>query len=124
MEFAFFWYLFIQCQKQLLQRVKSKVDEQIIFAAVCGYLILGIIATVLFSFSYQNIEGAFNIVDPKETDFLYFSFISMTAVGYGDITPTSPFTKSLAVAFGIIGQLYLTILVAILVGQYVSNNNT
>ena len=53
-------------------------------------------------------------------DYLYFSFVTMTTLGYGDVTPVSSFAKSTTIIIAIVGQLYLTILVAMLVGKFLS----
>ncbi len=54
-------------------------------------------------------------------ELVYFSFISLTTMGYGDITPVSPVVRYLAFMEGIVGQFYMAILVASLVGIRVSN---
>jgi uncharacterized membrane protein len=56
-------------------------------------------------------------------DYLYFSFVTMTTLGYGDITPVSSFAKSVTTLIAVMGQLYLTILVAMLVGKFLSRTN-
>jgi hypothetical protein len=48
--------------------------------------------------------------------FSYFSFVTMTTLGYGDISPVSPAAKSMAITQAITGQVYLAVLVARLVG--------
>jgi hypothetical protein len=55
-------------------------------------------------------------------DFLYFSFITLTTLGYGDVTPVSALAKSLSIVIAIAGQLYMTILIAMLVGKYISSS--
>jgi hypothetical protein len=49
--------------------------------------------------------------------FTYFSFVTLTTLGYGDITPMTRAAKNLAALEAIFGQLYLAILIARLVGQ-------
>ena len=49
------------------------------------------------------------------------SFVSLTTLGYGDIVPITDAAKSLAVFLGIVGQMYITIIVGIMVGKYVKN---
>ena len=53
-------------------------------------------------------------------DYLYFSFVTMTTLGYGDVTPISSTAKSTTIIIAVAGQLYLTILVAMLVGKFLS----
>lgn len=54
---------------------------------------------------------------PDEATLLYFSFVTLTTVGYGDITPIHPAARSLAMAESLTGQLFLAILIARLVSQ-------
>jgi hypothetical protein len=53
---------------------------------------------------------------------LYFSFVTLTTLGYGDVVPTSPVTRTLASLEAITGQLYLTVLVARLVGLHIAES--
>ncbi len=53
--------------------------------------------------------------------FVYFSFVTLTTLGYGDITPTTPLTQSLVILEAIFGQIYLIIQVSWLVGLYVAH---
>ena len=55
--------------------------------------------------------------------FLYYSLVTLTTLGYGDITPITYIAGSLAVLEAIFGQLYLVVLVAWLVGMYVSKKS-
>jgi len=51
---------------------------------------------------------------------LYFSFITITTTGYGDILPLKPIAKTLAIFLALFGQLYLTVIIGILIGKYLS----
>jgi hypothetical protein len=55
--------------------------------------------------------------------YLYYSYTTLTTLGYGDITPTSPPAQSLSSLEAIVGQFYLTILVARLVGLHLTSKN-
>jgi hypothetical protein len=102
-----------------------KVDSEVLCAAIAVYLILGL----TWGFAYILIDElnphafAFTVsVDPnpKMVRFqaLYFSFVTLTTVGYGDIVPLSKPARLLAVAESTIGMLYTTILIARLVALY------
>jgi voltage-gated potassium channel len=97
-----------------------------IFGAMCGYLLLGIIWSLMYfaleiaaprSFEMQA-SGDADVV-PARLDrgaLSYYSFITLATVGYGDVTPTTPFARTLAWIEAVTGQFYLAILVAGLVG--------
>jgi voltage-gated potassium channel len=69
------------------------------------------------SFSLPDIEG----ISPSR-GFLYFSFVTITTLGYGDITPVTSLARSLSILEAVIGQLYLVVQVAWLVGVHVSQS--
>lgn len=99
-----------------------------IFGSVAVYLLFGIIVALVLLFLHNqapgSVLGSLSNVDPwgdgsdNLSVLLYFSLITLTSVGYGDIVPTSPAAKSMAVFTGIFGQLYVAILVAKLVGLH------
>ncbi len=108
---------------------KSKnVTLPIIINSINGYLIIGVLGSVLLATSdllqkyvYHSHTGAINFAGSTAEgfhDYLYFSFVTITTLGYGDITPVSSIAKSVTLLIALSGQLYLTILVAILVGKF------
>ena len=104
-----------------------RVTREIIFAAIVSYLFLA----VIWSYAYSALEfiypGSFTIPDEAFQDgkfhFFYFSFVTITTLGYGDITPLTPKASSLAIIEALVGQIYLVVLVAWLVGMYVSRKS-
>jgi hypothetical protein len=112
----------------------KKVTVDIIFGAVCVYLLIGLMWTFLYSILELNHPGSFiiNISPDKITassspEFIvsrlnYFSFVTLATIGYGDIIPVSHPAQMLSVFEAIIGQLYLTILIARFVGLYIMDN--
>jgi voltage-gated potassium channel len=102
------------------------VDWNKIIGSFCVYLLLGIIWATLYMMLAALRQGAFNGLPAgswHETlpSLLYFSFVTLTTVGYGDITPISPLAHFLALMEAVIGQFYLAVLVASLVGSALSN---
>ena len=57
-----------------------------------------------------------------DSSLVFFSFVTMTTLGYGDIVPASPAARSLATLQAVVGQLYLAVLVARLVGLHVAES--
>ena len=117
----FYLYLTIEV---IMQVVKAKeVDKGTIIGAICGLLLFGIMGAIGFFLIESEFPNSFkNLSDiDKQSDLLYHSFITLLSIGYGDIVPTSLLAKKAAMLVGLIGQLYLSILIAILVGKYLVN---
>ena len=110
----------------------QQVTLTIIINSINGYLLIGVLGAVLLAmtgitqrFFFHIDTGAINFAGDAAAgfhDYLYFSFVTLTTLGYGDITPISAFAKSLTIVIAISGQLYLTILIAMLVGKYLSRS--
>lgn len=110
----------------------QQVTLTIIVNSINGYLLIGVLGAVLLAmteivgnFFFPINTSAINFVGDAAAgfhDYLYFSFVTLTTLGYGDITPVSPFAKSLTIIIAVVGQLYLTILIAMLVGKYLSRS--
>ncbi len=108
--------------KIITQLIKiEKVDEKALLAAIGGYLLIGLSGSYLVAF-IATIDGdAFNIPDVYSSrvyNYVYFSFVTLTTLGYGDFTPKTPQAQSISILISLVGQIYLTILMAILVGKY------
>ncbi len=96
--------------------------------ASCIYLLLGSIWAILYSNVYFISNDAFQGIPERETqlhfsEFVYYSFVTLSTLGFGDITPVSPFAKTLSFMQAVTGQLYLTIMVAGLVGKAINSSN-
>jgi hypothetical protein len=90
---------------------------------------------MLFALMWSFLYGVLDLVEPgsfaisaaqtlgERNIFLYYSFVTITTLGYGDITPVTYIATSLAVLEAIVGQLFLVVLVAWLVGMYVSKKS-
>ena len=118
----FFSLVFRNIVYYILKMGKVTVNE--IYACSAGYLLLGVIGSSIFFLLSQSFDVNLSDVDPSNFyDHLYFSYITITAVGYGDIIPHHPIAKTVSIIFGIAGQLYLTILVAVIIGRYLVSRN-
>lgn len=108
-----------------------KFNYHLIVSAIAAYLLLillwAIIYTVIellqpgaFTYNPLLVEGDFVAQDQVFSLALYFSLVTLTTVGYGDITPVSPVARSVTSIEPIVGQILLTVLVAWLVGMYIT----
>lgn len=111
----------------LIEIVKSKeVDNSVIFNAVAVYVLFGFCGAVLASVITYFEPDAFALTNNYESQFhqfLYFSYITITTTGYGDVLPLKPIAKTLAIFLALFGNLYLTVIIGILIGKYLSNKN-
>jgi hypothetical protein len=106
---------------------QHKVTPEMLREAVIVYLLIG----TAWAMTYVLIEhfdpAALNGLgsgDAKFSDILYFSFVTLTTLGYGDISPASPGAQSVAVLQALVGQIYLTFIVARLVGLHIASEVT
>ncbi len=103
------------------------VDFDILLGAASVYLLIGIIWTVSYVVIHQLDPEAFSLIhhesQPLFHEFLYFSLTTLTTLGYGDITPLNPFAQIWAAMEAVVGTLYITLLVARLVGMYQSQRS-
>ena len=99
------------------------VNTEVLCASISAYLMLGLLWTVAYWLVAQVTPNAFAFnTGPKETmggfNAFYFSFITLSTVGYGDITPVSRIARWLAATEAMTGLLYVTVLIARLVSLY------
>lgn len=123
---AFSFLLFV-CFCVILIRQLLKIEEvnlQFILGPLLGFLYLGIIGGILFEAIHLLDTNSFHLIDGfSGYSFYYFSFISITTVGYGDITPLTAPAQSLTLVMNIIGQFYLAIVIGVFVGKYINEKS-
>jgi len=109
--------------KQVL--FSGPIDHNKIVGSVCIYLLLGLIWATLYTALVQISPTTFNgfeagLWEEDLPDLLYFSFVCLSTLGFGDITPAEPVARFLAYIEAVVGQFYIAILVASLVGIRIS----
>ncbi|MGD2052767.1 MAG: ion channel [Gammaproteobacteria bacterium] len=109
------------------------VTFDIIAGGISVYLLFGNVCGVIYAIIARLDPGAFNI--PEATagfiaenisdvgSAMYFSFVTLTTLGYGDITPINAFARALAYLEAATGQIYLTVLIASLVGMHITRRS-
>ena len=100
-----------------------------LIGAGCIYLLSGSIwgityflLSVIAPASFAGISGG--TWSEQLNEFTYHSFVTLTTLGYGDVTPVAPVARTLCYLEAILGQLYLTVLVAALVGMHIANRRS
>ena len=121
---CFFGWITWLATRQVL--FTGAIDSNKIVGAFCIYMLLGLIWAIFYLLIAQTMPGAFNGLPqaPWLDNFgtaLYFSFVTITTLGYGDISPALPLPRFLVYMEAIVGVFYMAILVASLIGVRVSN---
>lgn len=120
--------LFFLCAAVLIVRAlfgPAGISLDSFLGAICGYLFLGLGWAVIYSLIEHLQPGSFKVSQslvPLDTNtrspsdvLTYYSFVTLTTVGYGDVVPTTPATRTLAWIEAVTGQFYLAVIVAGLV---------
>lgn len=106
----------------------QRVTRDTLFGSVAAYLLLGLIFAQVFTLIELASPGAFRIPDALSgyvlgEELTYYSLVTITTLGYGDIMPVAPLARNLAAIEAMVGQLYVAILVARLVGIQIAHGS-
>jgi len=99
---------------------QRSINRQSVTGAVCVYLLIGILFTYLYGAVAAFDSGAFFAqgTDGTPGTRIYFSYVTLATLGYGDYTPAGQPGRSFAIVEALLGQLYLVTVVALLVGRF------
>ncbi|MFY0626120.1 MAG: two pore domain potassium channel family protein [Reichenbachiella sp.] len=101
----------------------KEVKKRVIFEAINGYLLLGIVFSISIALMLDSVPDAYNFSNTEflqHSDIVYFGFVTLSTLGYGDLLPVHQASKSLALLTTLGGQLYLAVIIALLVGKFSS----
>lgn len=121
----FFLLVVILLIKQVA--TSEHVDLKVILGSVIGYLLLGLLYAIVINYIMVHDPAAFQVtqVQTREVsghswygESVYFTFVTLATLGYGDILPLKPYARSLAIFITVSGQLYIAIIIALLVGKF------
>ncbi len=128
--FIFYGFVTIEIVKQVWNA--KDVGKNVILGLISGYISLGLLSfflcltiEIIYPNSFSGITThAINIGPSEMSDSLmYYSYITLMTIGYGDILPTTPIAQKAAIFIGLIGQFYLVVLTAIVVGKYINQSS-
>jgi hypothetical protein len=103
----------------------TSVDVEHLYAALSAYLLAGIFFGQFYWVLQQIWPGTFAVTgDFSRMSAIYFSFVTLATLGYGDIVPRSDLARGLAIVEGVGGQLFLAVMVARLVSLYARDKPT
>jgi len=112
-----YFYITFELVKNLLS-IKV-VTADMIYCAISIYLLIGIGWSGVYTILEGISPGSFSATS-EAGDLLYFSFVTLTTVGYGDVLPVSILGKRLAVFEAAMGSIYMAVIIAMIVGRYMS----
>jgi voltage-gated potassium channel len=114
-------YIYISALLFKVILIEDKITFDQIFAAVAIYIFIGItwahFYVIVGVFDKESIDGITATINGNESDYLYFSFVTLTTLGYGDILPVNSMTKALVIIEAISGVMFVAILISTLVGR-------
>jgi voltage-gated potassium channel len=117
---GFFLFIIYSLSRFLFQA--KTVNIQVLLITINIYLLLGLVFGNISLLLYQQDPAAYRFPDyisnPAFVDFVYYSFITMSTVGYGDITPAIRQSQFFAYLTAITGQLYVAVVLGIIIGKY------
>ena len=116
----------IMASRQVL--LTGAVDSNKIVGAICIYLLMGIAWAEAYLLVERLFPGSIPALSGENwrhhvEDALYFSYITLTTLGYGDISPAQPLARYLAYIQAVVGQFYIAIVVASLIGAKMSDDS-
>jgi hypothetical protein len=100
----------------------KKVTTDTVKGGICVYIFLGILWASFYKLTYEIAPDAFSVPINEHWSFFYFSFSTLLTIGFGDITPVSSFAMMLTCLEGLLGQLFLVIFIARLVGLRIQHS--
>ncbi len=127
---VYFIFYIVVTHQIIMQIWKAKrVNNTVVIGLMCGYISLGFIAFFLFTTielldpnSFKGIMMETSNVNLGLDSIMYYSYITLMTIGYGDIVPATPLAQKAAIITGLMGQFYLVIITAIIVGKYIQHN--
>ncbi|MCH9614674.1 MAG: hypothetical protein SP1CHLAM54_13620 [Chlamydiia bacterium] len=100
----------------------KKMGWNTIFGALCVYLLIGFTFAQIYDWIDYMVPEAFNVHLGEHT--IYFSFVTLTTLGYGDIYPVNKFAQSVSIVEVVLGQLYIATAIARAIGTYIHLGGT
>ncbi|MEM1405752.1 MAG: ion channel [Bacteroidota bacterium] len=106
------------------------VDQNVVMGLITGYISLGLLGFFLFMSIELAHPGAFqgNLLDSNQLEIrtdamMYYAYITLLTIGYGEIVPVVPVAQKAAILVGLIGQFYMVIITAVVIEKYIRHSN-
>lgn len=120
--FIFIFMLSLNLMSDMINR--QRVDLDMVMGAISGYFLLALNASYIFIIIESFSSYAFLIdgASAKPFELLYFAVVTITTTGFGDVLPVSEVARRATMFFAIAGQIYTTVVLAVIVAKYISHS--
>jgi voltage-gated potassium channel len=123
---VFIGYIIVLILKHIFKQ--EDVTHETIYGSIVVYILIGILWVFLYNLTELLHPGSFSLASifdaESKKELYFFSFVTLTTLGYGDITPVSAPARSLAMLEAIVGQMFIAVLIARLVGIHIAQSLT
>ncbi|MDU8885419.1 ion channel [Yeosuana sp. MJ-SS3] len=131
LRFIAYFIFYVLTTLEIIRQVwnAERVNKSVIYGLMSGYIALGLLSFFTYFCIELIIPGSFSGIDyngirvEKVDALLYYSYISLMTIGYGDITPVNIFSQKASIFFAMIGQFYLVIITAVVIEKYIRHSN-
>ena len=131
LRFSMYFLFYVTVSFSIIKQVwhAKRVSRKVIVGLMSGYVSLGFISFFMFttielyqpnSFDGVLIEGY--TLAQKLDSLLYYSYITILTIGYGEIVPVTPIAQKAAILVGLVGQFYTVIITAVVVEKYIRHS--
>lgn len=131
--FGLYFVFYVTISIEVIRQVFNAkfVDASVILGLMCGYVALGFLGFFFFMSIELIHPGAFEGVVVASENFylkadgiMYYSFITLLTIGYGEIVPVIPIAQKASILIGLCGQFYMVIVTAVVIEKYIRNSTT
>ncbi len=126
--FLFYTMVTFEIIKQIWET--KVINKNMIFGLISGYISLGLISFFIclsielaYPGSFEGLNATMNQQQQFTERIMYYSYITLMTIGYGEIVPVTSLAQKASILIGMMGQFYLVILTAIIVGKYVNKRD-
>lgn len=131
LRFGLYFIFYVLVTLEIIKQVwrAKEVNKSVIFGLMSGYIALGFLAFFAFMTIEFAIPNSFNglaldtTIAQKADDLMYYSYVTLMTIGYGDITPVTGVAQKSSMLFAMMGQFYLVIIMAVVIEKYIRHSN-
>lgn len=134
MQYGIYFAFYLTVSYEIIKQVwyAQKVNRTVIYGLISGFVSLGLIGFFIFMgieiTNPDSFEGGLLMMKDElpntlTEQLMYFSFITLMTIGYGEIVPITPLAQKASILVGLMGQFYLVIITAVVVGKFINQKD-